>query len=282
MPSPLHQLRTRVDDQKEEEGEAKDSGDAAAEKPKPKPRPRTKGRKHRGPPRPPWVADPNALALVKKAAAAIDLDVEALANLLVESGLTALPPSDGITQTYTLKDLGTRLWSTMQSEPRNMRAKWFSGLTPTQQTAVIITLRDQGFATQAIANDFLIEPMEVVRTWNKHADDLGAQVVGIRLNTIAGNLQIVAERAQQGAMQSEDWSTVWRIQKDFTAMLQSLGITERAAYQMEVSHKFDGQKQAALDDLVALELKKERRAEEVKLIEATVVDEVPEMEDLEE
>lgn len=164
----------------------------------------------------------------------------------------------------------------MQSEPRNMRAKWFSGLAPTQQTAVIITLRDRGFSTQAIASDFLIPPMEVVRTWNKHADDLGAQVVGIRLNTIAGNLQIVAERAQQGAMENEDWATMWRIQKDFTAMMQSLGITDRAAYQMEVSHKFDGQKQAALNDLVALERKKERRAEEVKLIEATVIDEPPE------
>jgi hypothetical protein len=216
--------------------------------------------------------------LVGRAAEAVGLSVEELANLVVESGITALPPSDGITDTYTLKDLGTRLWATMQEHPVSARGTWFNGLSPTQQTAVIVTLRDKGFASQVIANDFQISIMDVNRTWNKHADDLGAQVVGIRLNTIAGNLQIVAERAQQGAMLKEDHATVWRIQKEFTSALQSLGITDRAIHKVEVTHKFDDQKKATLDKLVELELKKERRGEEVKLIDATVIDEVPEFE----
>ncbi len=227
---------------------------------------------------PPWVADPHALALVSKAAEAVGLDVESLANLMVEGGITAIPPSDGITGRYTLKDLGTRLWGTMQEQPRPARAQWFGGLTPTQQIAVIVTLREKGFATQVLAQEFDIPMMEVVRTWNEHADNLGAQVVGLRLNTIAGNLQVVAERAQQGAMEKKDWSSMWRIQKELTAVLQSLGIVDRAIHRMVVTHEFDGQKKAELEALLDLERKQLRRAEDVKLIEAEVVDEVPEME----
>jgi hypothetical protein len=228
---------------------------------------------------PPWVANPHALALVQRAAAAVDLDVESLANLMVEGGITAIPPSDGITGRYTLLDLGTRLWGTMQEQPRPARAQWFGGLTPTQQIAVVVTLREKGFATQVIAQDFHIPMMDVLRIWNEHADNLGAQVVGIRLNTIAGNLQVVAERAQQGAMEKKDWSSMWRIQKELTAVLQSIGIVDRAIHKVEVTHKFDEQKQAELNALLDLERKQFRRAEEVKLIEAEVVDDVPEIAD---
>lgn len=228
---------------------------------------------------PPWVADPKALAKCTKAAKAVGLGLEALANLMVESGITALPPSDGITDRYTLKDLGIRLWGTMQEQPRMARAKWFHGLTKTQKAAVIVTLRDKGFATQVVAQEFKIGSMDVVRTWNRHADNLGAQVVGIRLNTIAGNLQIVAERAQQGAMEKDDWSAFWRVQKELTAVLQTLGIVDRAIHKVDVTHHFDDQKKAEFTALLDLERKQLRRAEEVKRIEAEVIDTVPEMED---
>ena len=224
----------------------------------------------------PWVADPKALERVGKAAAAAGLSVEELANLIVDAGITALPPSDGITTRYTLKELGTRLWGTMQEEPRAMRAKWFGGLAPHQQAAVIVVLRDKGFATSVVANEFKIPQMQVIRTWNKHADDLGAQVVGTRLNTIAGNLQIMAERAQHGAMEKGDHATMWRIQKELTKVLQDLGIVDRAVHRVEVAHTFDAQKKVELEGLLELERKQARRAEEVKLIEAEVTDDIPE------
>lgn len=225
----------------------------------------------------PWVADPNAVKVVAAAAKHVGLSVEDLANLVVDAGITALPPSDGVTGRYTLKDLGTRLWGSMQQEPRHMRAKWFHGLAPTQQTAVVVTLRDRGFATQVIAEEFKIPLMDVQRTWNKHADDLGAQVVGLRLNTIAGNLQIMAERAQHGAMERGDHSALWRIQKELTKMLQDIGIVDRAIHKVEVTHKFDEQKKAEIDSLVALEEKKRLSQERIKSVEATVVegDEIP-------
>ncbi len=227
---------------------------------------------------PPWVADPAAAKLVGQAAAHIGLSVEDLANLIVDAGITALPPSDGITGRYTLMDLGTRLWGTMQQEPRHMRAKWFGGLTVTQQTAVIVTLRDRGFSSQVIAQDFKIALMDVQRTWNKHADDLGAQVVGLRLNTIAGNLQLMAERATQGAMEAGDHAAMWRITKELTKMLQEIGIVDRAIHKVQVTHKFDEEKQAELDKLMAIERKKAAQLENIKAIEAVEVegDPIPE------
>ena len=225
----------------------------------------------------PWVADPNAVRIVAAAAKSVGLSVEDLANLMVDGGITALPPSDGITGRYTLKDLGTRLWGTMQECSTHMRAQWFHGLAATQRIAVIVTLRDRGFATQVIAEEFKIPLMEVQRTWNKHADDLGAQVVGLRLNTIAGNLQIMAERAQHGAMEKGDHSSLWRIQKELTKMLQEIGIVDRAIHKVEVTHKFDEQKAAEIDALVDIAEKKRISQERIKTVEATVVegDEIP-------
>lgn len=225
---------------------------------------------------PPWVAERNAMELLEEAAQAIGLkNAEELANFVIDSGVVAMPPSDEVTDAYTLKELGTRLWGSMQEQPKDSRAAWFQGLSPIQRKAVIVTLRDQGFATQVIAQDLGVDIMEVVRTWNKHADDLGAQVVGIRLNTIAGNLQVVAERAQQGAMQKGDFSTMWRIQKEITMMLQSLGIVDRAIHKVEVTHKFDEQKQAELNAMLELEDKKRQREENVKQLDVQVLDSVP-------
>lgn len=224
---------------------------------------------------PPWIASPDALRVVAVAAKAVGLSVEDLANLMVEGGITALPPSDGITGRYTLKDLGVRLWGDVQAVPQSERARWFEGLLPTQKTAVVVTLREQGYSSQAIAGDFGLDPMDVMRTWNLHSGKLGAQVVGIRLNTIAGNLQLVAERAQQGCMQKGDFSALWRIQKELTQQLQSIGIVDRAIHRVEVTHNVKSETASEIDKLLELERKQRQRREDVKQIEATVLDEIP-------
>jgi hypothetical protein len=160
----------------------------------------------------------------------------------------------------------------MQECPTHMRSKWFHGLAPTQKTAVIVTLKDRGFASQVISEEFKIALMEVQQTWNKHADDLGAQVVGLRLNTIAGNLQIMAERATHGAMEKGDHAAMWRITKELTKMLQDIGIVDRAIHKVEVTHKFDEQKAAEIEALVDIEEKKRISQERIKQVEATVVE----------
>lgn len=228
---------------------------------------------------PPAVADNDALKLVQNAAKAVGMDVETLANLMVDSGVTALPASDGITGRYTLEDLGKRLWGELQQQPRTERGKWFRARTEPQRVAVIVVLRDRGYASTVIAKELELQPMEVVRVWNKHAADLGAQVVGLRLDTIAGQLQAVKERAQQVAMEKGDAATMWRVEKDYLAALQSLGVVDRAIHKVEHTVKFDDQQRAEIEAMLELERKKEQRGEEIKQIEASVIDPVPEMED---
>ncbi len=223
------------------------------------------------------LGDPGAKARVAQAAAAVGLTTEQLVNLIVDGGLVALPPSDGITKTYTLKDLGYKLWTEMSALLTSQRADWFKELLPQQQTALVVSLRDRGFASQTIAQTFEMKVVEVNRWWNEYADDLGAQVIGARLSTIAGNLQLVAQRAQEGAAQNEDYRALWRIQKELTQQLQSIGIVDRAIHRVDHSHthKMDEDQKVEIDAMVELEQKKLRRAEELKQIAAIEVDEIP-------
>ena len=227
-------------------------------------------------PAPPIVATSDAMIRIKRAANAAGMTPEELGDLLVDSGITALPPSDGITRRYTMEDAGLRLWSEMQGVRPSRRAEWFASLTPVGQTAVIVTLRDRGFSTHAIACDFKLDPMQVNRTFNKHADDLGAQVVGLRLSTIAGQMQLVAEKAIEMESEKGNGRAMWSIEKDRVAVLQSLGIVDTAVHRSEVTHKLDDAQKAEIQSLVELEQKKLTRREEIKQIEAEVFDAPPE------
>lgn len=220
---------------------------------------------------PPIIADSDAMAKAAKAASAVGLTVEELANLLVDSGVAAMPPSDGITARYTLEDMGKRLHMQLAQQPKWRRAEWYAGLAEPQKVAVICHLRNQLYSSEAIAHDFGISVHHVTRTWNEHAADLGVQVVGLRLDTIAGQLMLVSERAQQMAAEAGDHKSVWQIQKDLVRSLQSIGIVDRAIHRVEVTHKMTEDKQSEIDLLLALERKKLRRLEEVKQIECTVV-----------
>ena len=223
------------------------------------------------------LGDPAAKARIVDAASAIGLTAEELVNLIVDGGLLAMPPSDGITKTYTLKNLGYQLWLEMNSVLVTQRAEFFRGLMPQQQIALVVSLRDRGFASQTIAQTFEMKVTEVNRWWNEYADDLGAQVIGARLSTIAGNLQLVAQRAQEGAAQADDYKSLWKIQKELTQQLQSIGIVDRAIHRVEHEHvhKMDEDQHKEIEAMVELERKKERRAEEIKQIEAVAVDPVP-------
>jgi len=199
--------------------------------------------------------------------------VEALINCVVDSGAVGLPPSDGISQVYTLENLGEQMHAQMPAPGK--RAPWFRTLVETQKTALIVLLRTRGYSTAVIARDFAIHELEVNKVYSRHADELGSQVINVRLNTLVGHLQIAAERASEGAMRKEDWGSYWRIQKEMIALLQSLGIVNQAIRRVEVAHHFDDQKQAELDDLLQLERQKRNRLEEIKMADATVLDELP-------
>ncbi len=224
------------------------------------------------------LRDPGSLAKLSVAAKAAGLTLEDLVNLVVDSGAVTLPP-DGMTMEFTLRDLGLGLYTDLQKQPKPARAAWYGELTKTQQTAVVVTLKDRGYSTMLIGQELDVPQDEVMRTWNKHADNLGAQVVGMRLSTIAGQLYLMGERAQLGASESGDWSLFWRIAKELTKAYADLGIVDRAVHRVEVTHKFDEQKQEEIDQMLKLQDMERKRDEELKKIEVEVYDTAPDLED---
>jgi hypothetical protein len=151
----------------------------------------------------------------------------------------------------------------MQTVPKSDRATWFSELVPMQKTSVIVVLRDHGFRTEVIARDLGVDPSDVMRTWNAYASQLGSQVIGIRLDTIAGQLQLASERAQHMATEQGDHSAYWRIEKEKVEILQSIGVVERAIHRTEVTHKIDDEQKAEIEALVALRNKQGQRKLEI-------------------
>lgn len=212
---------------------------------------------------PPPIANPLARDQLERAAAAAGLTVQQLADLVFEAGVVPPKAPDGVVQRYTLEDLGTRLWGTMQGVPRSARAEWFAALVPAQKASMIVVLRDHGFRTEAIARDLGISTEDVLRTWNAYSGQLGSQIVGIRLDTIAGQLQLASEHAQQIAMNNGDAGTYWKIEKEKIELLQSLGIVDKAIQKVEHTHKIDDQQKAEIEELFKLREKQQKRRIEI-------------------
>lgn len=224
--------------------------------------------------------DPAAKDKLQRAADSIGLSLQQLVDLVADSGaLTIAPPKDkdGFTPTLTMRDLGRRMWTELQVTMRPERSTWFAGLLRQQQVALVVTLREHGYRSEVIANDLGLSPLEVTRIYSEHADNIGAQVANIRLNTLAGHVQLAAERAQQGLMEQGEWAAYFRVSKDLVAILQSLGIVDSAVRRVEVTHNvnFGEQQKAEVDAMVQLELKKRKRLEEIKQADYALVDEVP-------
>lgn len=227
--------------------------------------------------KPPDIANPLAREQIERAAQAAGLTVQQLADLVYEAGITPPKAPDGMIERYSLEDLGKRLWGTMQGIPRSDRGVWFDSLVPAQKASVIVVLRDRGFRTEVIAKELCITTDDVMRTWNAYAGQLGSQVVGIRLDTIAGQLQLASEHAQQIAIEADDAATFWRIEKEKIELLQSLGIVDKAIQKVEHTHKIDDQQKAELEEFAKFRNKQHQRKleiQELKAVEA-VTDSLP-------
>jgi hypothetical protein len=219
------------------------------------------------------LVDPAVRDRLIAAATAAGLEsIEALVDLVSDSGALSVPPTDGVSEVYSVEDLGVQMRTQM---PPDGRPAWFEGLVETQQSALVAVLRARGYSSTAIGTDFGITVIQVNKIASRYADELGAQVVNVRLNTLVGNMQLAGERAAEGAMKKEDWGTYWRIQKETIALLQSLGIVKKAIQKVEIAHTFDDQKQAELDAILDIERKQQARREEIKDAEFSVHDPVP-------
>jgi hypothetical protein len=224
--------------------------------------------------------DPKAKEKLQRAADSIGLSLQQLIDLVADSGAMTVPPAqdkDGFTPSLTMRDLGKRMWTELQGTLRPQRSEWFATLLRQQQVALVVTLREQGYRSEVVGQELGLPPLEVARIYNEHADNIGAQVANIRLNTLAGHVQLAAERAQEGLMKQEEWKAYFAVTKDLVAILQSLGIVDSAVRRVEVTHNvnFGEQQKAEVDAMVQLELKKQKRIEELKVADFSLIDEVP-------
>lgn len=219
------------------------------------------------------LGDASLLERLGKAAKAAGVEtVEQLVDLVVDSGVSARPPVDPYTERFTLEELGERLWIAATTTQRTRRREWFRGLVPVQRAAIVTTLRHRGYASHAISNDFGIPELEVEEIYAEHTTKLGSQVLGVRLDTLAGQLAQAKQRAQQLASERGDAGSFWRIEKEFIGVLQDLGVIERAAHRVEVVKVAEGKKQAALDRINTLAEKRAARLEEIKRAEFEIVE----------
>ncbi len=176
-----------------------------------------------------------------------------------------------------LADLGGRMAAALQAEPKTSRAEFYQGLAPKAKTALVVVLHSRGFPSEVIASDLGLNVHDVLKTTSAYADELGAQVVGMRLNTIAGNLLLAKDRAQAAELAAGNGKAAFSIEKDFVKLLQDLGVVDRAAHKFEHEHtvNYDDEKAREIDAMLELERKKEAAHADVKVIEANVVDEIP-------
>lgn len=226
------------------------------------------------------LVDPAARQKLEAAAEAAGLTLAQLVDLVHDSGAMSIPPDapDGVTFTLTLGELGKRMWAELQQVLVPERAEWFSKLLEPQQIAMIVTLRDEGFRPEIISRELGIPSVRVREVHDQYADRIGAQVTQIRLSTIAGHVQLAAERAMEGLKAEGDWKGYFAVQRDVVKVLQSLGIVDQAIHRVEVTHKIEDNRQAEIDAILEIERKKQRRRIEIETATGAKLDEVPVLE----
>jgi hypothetical protein len=226
------------------------------------------------------LVDPAARQKLELAAEAAGLTLAQLVDLVHDSGAMSTPPDapDGVTTTLTLGELGKRMWGELQQVLLPHRAAWFQELLEPQQIALVVTLRDEGFRPEIIARELGISSVRVREVHDQYADRIGAQVTQVRLSTIAGHVQLAAERAMEGLKADGDWKGYFAVQRDVVKVLQSLGIVDQAIHRVEVTHKIEDNRQAEIEAMLELERKKAKRKLEITVADGTTLDPVPQLE----
>ena len=226
------------------------------------------------------LLDSDAKEKLKKAARYVGLSVAQLVDLAYHHG--ALTPGEkerGVSNGLTLGDLGKRMWGDLQKVMQGDRARWFHELLEPQQVALIATLMDQGYRPEVIGLELQVPSVRVREIMHSYADKIGFQVTEMRLTTIAGNLQQVAERAMEGLLQSGDFKGYFMVEKQRIELLQSLGIVDRAIQRLEVTHKDEtgSSVQNDIEAMIEIERKRQARIEEIGRSGEVQMDEVPEL-----
>lgn len=230
------------------------------------------------------MMDPDAKKRLQAAAEAAGLSLAELVDLVHDSGALSVDPesaSDGITSSVTLKDLGMRMWGELQKVATEERTAWFRELLEPQQVALVVTLSDQRFRPEVIGRELGLTSVRVREILNAYADRIGFQVTQIRLSTIAGHVQLAAERAMEGLLAKEDFKAYFAVQKEVVGLLQSLGIVDQAIQKLEVTHKTEetmNETQRNIEAMIDVERKRQIRIEEIARANQEDFGDVPELE----
>lgn len=201
------------------------------------------------------------MELLQQAAASSGMDPKALAQLAIDAYGAELTKTG---ESVTRQDLGKALWRELQAVAKENRSKWYNKLATEQQISLIVALRHEGYRPDIIARDLGITAFLVNDLYHRYAATIGSQISVIRTDTILGMMTIDLELAQEGLRANGDWNGFWRVRKDYIKLMQDLGIVERAAQRIEVTHNFEQAKQVEIDKMLELERKKAARLEEIK------------------
>lgn len=226
------------------------------------------------------LLDPAAKEKLQRAAESVGLSVEQLIDLAYHSG--AVDPELSLPSgKVTVDELGKRMWGELQKVSKPARTEWFGNLEEAQRTALIITLSDRGYRPEVISLELGVPSIKVREIANAYSDKIGFQVTQMRLSTIAGNLQLAAERAMEGLLGKEDYKGYFDVQKKMIELLQSMGIVDQAIQRIEVTQRTEQsqtQVQEDINAMIDIERKKQARLLELERAGRVQIDEVPELE----
>ena len=226
------------------------------------------------------LVHPDARLKLEAAAAAAGLTLAQLVDLVHDSGAMSVPPDspDGITTTLTMGQLGRRMWDELLRVAHSDQPEWFAGLLVPQQVSLIVALADDGKRPELIARELGIMATRVRDVLDQYADRVGAQITQMRLSTIAGHVQLAAEKAMEGLQAEGRWKDYFAIEKDKVKILQSLGIVDQAIHRVEVTHKMEDNTQADIEAMLEIERKRQRRLDEIARANSQQLDSVPQLE----
>ena len=227
------------------------------------------------------TADPELRARVQAAIEAGGFNSEAeLAEALTSTTTPRQVAELGsLTTALTVEDVGYALY--MKLYQQSDKAKFFKKLMDDQKGMLIVYLTHVGFSPPAIAANLDVSEAYVHQCWSLYADKLGQQVMGIRLQTLVGDLKAKADQLYEVAMRDGKTQLAWKITTDFVGQLQELNIVERAVHRQEVTHKveLDEADLLELDELMSLRRKKQEAEHrlQVTVAAATEADAYPEV-----
>lgn len=218
------------------------------------------------------------LEKLRTAAEAIGTDVGALGMMLVDAGLVPLKQDLG--ESISLERLGQKLAIDARETPFDERPSFYRGLSEIQKAALICHLKNRGFSSVTIAREYEVGPAQITKLYNQYAQNIGANVLEMRQDTVAGLIQLQMEAAIERVRQLPSHDTgegefsyseidkeklSWQIFREGQRMLRDIGVVADAPKKLDVSvSSRDISREDALKRLEELTEKENRRKIEIE------------------